>query len=414
MTAPTVVDLSLPADQELMAAASPSPEAETARVTRGDPGQISGLGRQLQSAGSDLDGIYALSVRTQRALAGSFTNDGAPVYDEQVHRQLLPRGFQDAGTQLHDVGRRLGAVAEELSSVIGAVNVALDGLRSDLQRLRAGLAAEVDAARGAGGLIPVAAVAALQERRAAVAREMQELVDTCGRVVAGRVARYNEVLGGCLPVIGELGRTVGVGPDRLGGAVDTSGTRINSVLGGRLEASSPAPPLPTVEIFPTPESRPPDRGFTPAPTGPGPLITLPAPDLGAAVQDGPGSGQRTSGPGIRIDYNGRGEDSDTGARPPPEPTIHTGQQGKHVPGHPNFSPERSRIMVDPKDLLEYVGQGEPVGSIPRGQLGFRERVDFGRPIGEYVDRDGHAWSTSIGVIHHRRDGSVHIVPGRPQ
>ncbi len=301
MTAPTVVDLSLPSDQELMAAASPSPEAEAARVTRGNPGQISGLGRQLQSAGSDLEGVYALSMRTQRALTGSFTNDGAPVYDEQVHRQLLPRGFQDAGTRLHDVGRRLGVVAEELSSAIGAVNVALDGLRSDLQRRRDGLAAEVDAARATGESIPVAAVAALQKRRAAVAREMQELVDTCGRVVAGRVARYDEVLGGCLPVIGELGRTVGVGPDRLGGAVDTSGTRINSLLGGRLEASSPAPPLPTVEIFPTPESRLPDRGFTPAPTGPGPLITLPAPDLGTAVQDGRGSGQRANAPGVMVD-----------------------------------------------------------------------------------------------------------------
>ena len=59
MTAPTVVDLSLPADQELMAAASPSPEAEAARVTRGNPGQISGLGRQLQSA----DPIWTGSTR---------------------------------------------------------------------------------------------------------------------------------------------------------------------------------------------------------------------------------------------------------------------------------------------------------------------------------------------------------------
>ena len=31
-----------------------------------------------------------------------------------------------------------------------------------------------------------------------------------------------------------------------------------------------------------------------------------------------------------------------------------------------------------------------------------------------VSRDGTASPTSIGILHYRADGSVHIIPGRPQ
>jgi hypothetical protein len=46
--------------------------------------------------------------------------------------------------------------------------------------------------------------------------------------------------------------------------------------------------------------------------------------------------------------------------------------------------------------------------------GFKERIDFGDSIGTYVSRDSTSSPTSIGILHYRADGSVHIIPGRPQ
>lgn len=402
MSAPAA-DLSLPSDSELMGAAAPNPEREAARAVRGDPERIRCVGRQLMTVAAELDGLYGTSLRVQRELAGGVTVDGAAVYDEGLHQRWLPAGFRDTGTRLHDVGRRLGAVADELVSTIGDVTGSLERLRAELARRRSAFAAEVSAAT-ADGWVPVESVGRLQARRDAVARAMKDAADACGREVRARVGRYDGVLGGCLPVIGELRA---VAPPS--GGADVSGVRLHTVLGGRFEAGRPAPPMPTVETVPIPEPRPLEPGFTPVPVGPGPLITLPAPGLGGGRQDGPGSGQRVVGPPIQIDRA-----AGNGAEPPSEPRINPGQQGKHIPGHPNFSPERSRLVVDPAELLDRVGTGEPVGSIPSGQPGHRERVDFGRPIGEYVDRDGNARPTSIGIVHHRMDGSVHIVPGRPR
>ncbi|MBU2075620.1 MAG: hypothetical protein KKE65_05365 [Actinobacteria bacterium] len=96
------------------------------------------------------------------------------------------------------------------------------------------------------------------------------------------------------------------------------------------------------------------------------------------------------------------------------PTVNWGQQSKHFPGHPNFIPGRSTLTANPEALIQRAGTGSPVGSVPRGQAGFRERIDFGDNIGTYVSRDGTSSPTSIGILHYRADGSVHIIPGRPQ
>lgn len=96
------------------------------------------------------------------------------------------------------------------------------------------------------------------------------------------------------------------------------------------------------------------------------------------------------------------------------PTVNWGQQSKHFPGHPNFIPGRSTLTANPEALIQRAGTGTPVGSVPRGQPGFKERIDFGDGIGTYVSRDGTASPTSIGILHYRADGSVHIIPGRPQ
>lgn len=43
----------------------------------------------------------------------------------------------------------------------------------------------------------------------------------------------------------------------------------------------------------------------------------------------------------------------------------------------------------------------------------KERVDFGRVIGKYVDiRTGTSAETTNGLLHYSKDG-IHIVPAKP-
>ncbi|WP_086921487.1 polymorphic toxin type 50 domain-containing protein [Variovorax sp. JS1663] len=96
--------------------------------------------------------------------------------------------------------------------------------------------------------------------------------------------------------------------------------------------------------------------------------------------------------------------------------IHEGQQGKHVPGHNNYQPGKSELTdPDPQALLDQgAGTGQQIGSTPIGQPGSKERVDFGKNIGSYVDPvTGERSPTSVGIIHHGSRGS-HIVPARPK
>lgn len=58
-----------------------------------------------------------------------------------------------------------------------------------------------------------------------------------------------------------------------------------------------------------------------------------------------------------------------------------------------------------KLLDDKAGTGSPIGPT-------KERVDFGQIIGQYVDIDGKATETSIGIIHYGKKGA-HIVPARP-
>lgn len=87
-------------------------------------------------------------------------------------------------------------------------------------------------------------------------------------------------------------------------------------------------------------------------------------------------------------------------------------QEKHFPGHNSFTPGRSTMTSDPARLAEKAGTGQQVGKIPVGYPGSKERVDFGRKIGTYIDRVGNASSTTKGIIHYSKDG-IHIVPARP-
>jgi hypothetical protein len=63
-------------------------------------------------------------------------------------------------------------------------------------------------------------------------------------------------------------------------------------------------------------------------------------------------------------------------------------------------------------LSEKAGTGTPVGKVPRGQAGFKERVDFGEVIGDHVV-DGVGTPTTKGIITYAKDGSIHIIPAAP-
>jgi hypothetical protein len=112
-----------------------------------------------------------------------------------------------------------------------------------------------------------------------------------------------------------------------------------------------------------------------------------------------------SGGGFRRFFGSRG-----GGVPP---DINWGAQEKHFVGHNSFVPGRSELTADPRQLVTQAGSGQPIGSVPRGQPGFKERVDFGEDIGFYVDPEtGVGVPTTNGIIHYSSRG-VHIVPSRP-
>jgi hypothetical protein len=65
-------------------------------------------------------------------------------------------------------------------------------------------------------------------------------------------------------------------------------------------------------------------------------------------------------------------------------------------------------MTDATKLIEeFSGKGTKL-------VNGRERVDFGKVIGYYVDQTtGEMLPTTMGIIHHSKNGS-HIVPCKPK
>ena len=95
------------------------------------------------------------------------------------------------------------------------------------------------------------------------------------------------------------------------------------------------------------------------------------------------------------------------------PEVNWAAQERHFLGHPNYLEGRSELTADPGQLLDRAGTGNPVGSVPRGEPGFRERIDFGETIGTYVDPvTGMETPTMRGILHYGKSGA-HIVPSRP-
>ena len=92
-------------------------------------------------------------------------------------------------------------------------------------------------------------------------------------------------------------------------------------------------------------------------------------------------------------------------------TVHKGRQDKHIVGSNNYTSGRSTFSGTPKQaetlIKQHSGTGQVLGSN-------RERVNFGKQIGYYVDpQTNERMPTTMGIIHYSKDGA-HIVPARPK
>ncbi len=100
--------------------------------------------------------------------------------------------------------------------------------------------------------------------------------------------------------------------------------------------------------------------------------------------------------------------------------IHWDRQNKHIPDKHNFNVGKGTVFLESSELeiliKENVGKGQRiVGEF--GTPGYRERIDFGKIIGEYaLEVKGQPTMylpTTKGIIHYAKDGKVHLVPSDP-
>lgn len=97
------------------------------------------------------------------------------------------------------------------------------------------------------------------------------------------------------------------------------------------------------------------------------------------------------------------------------PRIEPDKQWKHVPGHKNFDTEKSELTdPDPQGLVDrHARTGDQVGKIEVSEHCSRERVDFGKIIGNFAEEGiEEKIPTQNKIIHYSKKG-VHIVPSRP-
>lgn len=93
--------------------------------------------------------------------------------------------------------------------------------------------------------------------------------------------------------------------------------------------------------------------------------------------------------------------------------LEEGKQGKHIEGHPNYISGKSKLTITMKEAAKLVEKFSSKGKIiGNSDTSNKERVNFGKIIGVWIDKDGNEHSTSIGIIHHSKNGT-HIVPSDP-
>lgn len=93
-------------------------------------------------------------------------------------------------------------------------------------------------------------------------------------------------------------------------------------------------------------------------------------------------------------------------------TIHSGKQGKHIPGHNNYKEGRSYLTITEQQAQELVNKYAGTGQIIRdrnGKYTGKERITTNDQIGVCIDLEGNEVPTKSFMIHYSKDG-VHIVP----
>ncbi|MEC5227162.1 T7SS effector LXG polymorphic toxin [Bacillus licheniformis] len=98
--------------------------------------------------------------------------------------------------------------------------------------------------------------------------------------------------------------------------------------------------------------------------------------------------------------------------------VKPGAQEKHIPGTPNYKQEiangrknKSIFYGDNKTAQELLDKFAGKGTLLKN--GVKERVDFGKVIGKFYDKDtGKYVETTRGLIHYSKNGA-HIVPSEP-
>lgn len=89
------------------------------------------------------------------------------------------------------------------------------------------------------------------------------------------------------------------------------------------------------------------------------------------------------------------------------------KQQKHIPESAYYVPGKSVFRGTLQDAQKLVNQFGGTGRFVDPKR-TKERVDFGRVIGDFVDmRDGTLRPTTIGIIHYSKNGT-HISPRAPK
>ena len=100
--------------------------------------------------------------------------------------------------------------------------------------------------------------------------------------------------------------------------------------------------------------------------------------------------------------------------------IEISKQNKHLENTNEYKvslangQQRSVITASLDSLKGYIGTGQQVGKVEIGFPGSKERVNFNKNIGVYIDPvTGNRAPTTIGIIHYSKNG-YHIVPAKPK
>lgn len=125
-----------------------------------------------------------------------------------------------------------------------------------------------------------------------------------------------------------------------------------------------------------------------------------------------GNGHGTSGsPQTSIDNSVSSNKNDGERKLNKMKQINKQKQNKHIFGTKEFQNGKSEITIslfECQNLInKFSGRDQ---QLPSG----RERVDFGKVIGYYVDENtGKKYQTTVGIIHYSKTGA-HIVPATPK